>query len=103
MASATVAMAVERSREASPIPAEAWAEALTLRCQLTVDMPMPGFKVADVLRLRREAVIDAHWRVGTDVPLRLNGRLVARGEFEVAGNHLALRLTELAGGGRERP
>ncbi len=75
---------------------DAWRHVLCLPCQLTVDLPMPGFTVADVVRLRRSSVINSHWRAGEDVPLRLNGELIARGEFEVVGNHLAVRLTELA-------
>jgi len=74
----------------------AWTQALALTCELTVDMPLPGFRVADMLQLQRHAVIHSHWRLGTDVPLRVNGRLIAHGEFEVVGNHLAIRLTELA-------
>jgi len=74
---------------------DAWAQVLPLPCRLTVDVPLPGFTVADVLRLQRSSVINSHWRVGTDIPLRLNGELIARGEFEVVGNHLAVRLTEL--------
>jgi flagellar motor switch/type III secretory pathway protein FliN len=91
---ATVPKLADEQKEA-PVEAEAWLQALTLRCDLTVDMPLPGFKVADVLRLRKSAVINSRWRVGSDVPLRVNGRLIARGEFEVVDNHLAVRLTEL--------
>lgn len=75
---------------------EAWEQTLALACQLTVDMPLPGFKVADMLRLQPESVINAHWPVGADVALHVNGRLIARGEFEVVGNHLAIRITDLA-------
>jgi flagellar motor switch/type III secretory pathway protein FliN len=75
---------------------EVWAHALELPCQFSVDLPLPGVRVADVLRLKRQSVIGSHWRVGTDVPLRVNGELIARGEFEVVGDHLAVRLTELA-------
>jgi flagellar motor switch/type III secretory pathway protein FliN len=74
---------------------DAWAQALPLPCRLTVDVPLPGFTVADALRLRRSSVINSHWRVGRDIRLRLNGELIARAEFEVVGNHLAVRLTEL--------
>ena len=74
---------------------DVWAHVLLLPCRLTVDLRMPGFTVADAVRLRRSAVINSRWRVGDDVPLRLNGELIARGEFEVVGNHLAVRLTEL--------
>ena len=74
---------------------EAWAQVLPLPCRLAVDVPLPGFTVADAVRLRRGSVINSRWRVGTDIPLRLNGELIARGEFEVVGNHLAVRITEL--------
>jgi flagellar motor switch/type III secretory pathway protein FliN len=74
---------------------DAWAQVLPLPCRLAVDVPLPGFTVADALRLRPGSVINSRWQVGTDVPLRLNGELIAHGEFEVVGNHLALRLTEL--------
>jgi flagellar motor switch/type III secretory pathway protein FliN len=72
-----------------------WARVLPLPCRLTVEVPLPGFTVGDALHLRPTSVISSHWRVGNDVPLRLNGELIARGEFEVVGNHLAVRLTEL--------
>jgi flagellar motor switch/type III secretory pathway protein FliN len=73
-----------------------WAHVLKLPCGLSVDLPLPGFKVGDLLRLQRQSVIDSHWHVGADVPLRLNGELIAHGEFEVVGNRLAVRITELA-------
>ena len=67
-----------------------------LACELTVDVPFPGFRVADVLGMGRHAVLNSRWRVGNDVPLRINGELIAFGEFEVVGDRLAVRLTELA-------
>jgi len=73
-----------------------WVPVLRLPCELIVDLPLPGFTVADFLQLRTGSVINAHWRLGLDVPLRLNGMLIAAGEFEVVGNGLAVRLTELA-------
>jgi flagellar motor switch/type III secretory pathway protein FliN len=74
---------------------ESWAHALLLLCKLSVDLPLEGFTVSDVLRLQQGAVIPAQSRVGADVPLRVNGTLLAYGEFEVAGEQLAIRLTEL--------
>jgi len=76
-------------------PSPAWAQALLLPCRLTVDLPLPGFKVADVLRLQRNTIINSHWRLGTDAPLLVNGKPVASGEFEAVGDHLAIRVTEL--------
>jgi len=81
---------------AQEAPTETWAHVLSLNCDLTVDLPLPGFKLADLLQLEKRTVIDSHWRAGEDVPLRVNGELIAWGEFEVASNQLAVRITELA-------
>jgi flagellar motor switch/type III secretory pathway protein FliN len=74
---------------------ERWVPVLGLPCHLAVELPLPDFKVSDFLKLRRAAVIDARWQLGRDVPLRLNGTLIGWVEFEVSGNQLAVRLTEL--------
>jgi len=73
-----------------------WKPVLDLPCQLTVDLPLPNFKVADFLKLQRGSVMATGWRVTHDVPLRVNGTLIGWGEFEGAGNRLAVRVTELA-------
>jgi len=73
-----------------------WRPVLGMPCELTVDLALPDFTVADFLKLRPASVIAAHWRLAQDVPLRLNGRLIGWVEFEVSGINLAVRLTELA-------
>jgi flagellar motor switch/type III secretory pathway protein FliN len=73
-----------------------WLPALDLPCQLTVDLPLPGFTLADFLKLQVGSVVATGWRSTQDVPLRINGTLIAWGEFEGAGHRLAVRLTELA-------
>jgi flagellar motor switch protein FliN len=73
-----------------------WAHVRDLPCKLTVDLPLPAFRVMDLLALEPGSVIDTHWPVGNDVPLRVNGELLAWCEFEVVENRLAVRLTELA-------
>lgn len=73
-----------------------WRPALQLPCLLTVELPLPGFKVSDFLKLQAGVVISSGWRLSRDVPLRVNGTLIGWGEFEGAGKRLALRLTELA-------
>ena len=72
-----------------------WRRVLGLPCKLTVDLAMPDFKVADLLQLRVGSVINAHWGLGRDVPLRLNGTLLGWSEFEMVGDKLAVRVTEL--------
>lgn len=73
-----------------------WSHLDDLGCDLTVDVPLPEFRVADWLALCPRSVIDTRWRVGTDVPLRVNGELLGWCEFEIVENRLAIRLTELA-------
>jgi flagellar motor switch/type III secretory pathway protein FliN len=77
-------------------PEEKWKPLLALQCDFTVDLPMPDFKIGDLLKLRRGSVINAHFRLGRDVPLCLNGALLGWIEFELVGEQLAVRLTELA-------
>lgn len=77
-------------------PSDKWMAVKDLACYLTVDLPLPGFRVADLMELGARTVIDTHWPVGNDVPLRMNGELLAWCEFEVVENRLAVRLTELA-------
>jgi flagellar motor switch/type III secretory pathway protein FliN len=73
-----------------------WTPVLGLPCEMIVDLPLPGVKISDLLKLRVGSVINAHWRLGRDVPMQLNGWLIGWSEFEVVGDHLAVRLTELA-------
>jgi len=73
-----------------------WRPVLGLPCQLTVELPLPNFKVADFLGLRPGSVLSTGWRLAHDVPLHINGTLIGWAEFEGAGSRLAVRLTELA-------
>jgi flagellar motor switch/type III secretory pathway protein FliN len=90
------AAAVAAKSVAETAPADAWAYVMDLPCQATVDLPLPGFTVGTLARLEQDMVIDSHWNVSEDVPLRANGELIAWSEFEVVGNKLAVRVTELA-------
>jgi flagellar motor switch protein FliN/FliY len=87
---------MEQPNEPNAPPSVDWSHVQELRCELTVDLPLPEFRVADWLELRPRTVIDTRWRVGNDVPLRVNGELLGWCEFEVVEGRLAIRLTELA-------
>lgn len=76
--------------------AEPWARVEGLPCLLTVEIPVPGFTVRDLVQLSQGRVIATRWLVGEDAPMLVNGRLIAWCEFEVVQGHLAIRLTELA-------
>jgi flagellar motor switch protein FliN/FliY len=73
-----------------------WAAFQLLSCQLSLEIPIPGFTVAALLRLSPNDVVNTHWLQGSDVPLRVNGRLIGWTEFEVIDDHLAARLTQIA-------
>ena len=77
-------------------PADVFEPVRDLVCDLRVELSIPGFCVCDLVQLRKELVIDTRWRLGRDVPVLVNGQLVAWSEFEVAAGRLAVRLTELA-------
>jgi len=72
-----------------------WKPVLDLPCELSIELPLPGFLIADLLKLRGGSVVDTRWGVGEDVPLRINGTLIGWSEFEVVQDRLAVRLTEL--------
>ena len=98
-ASAGTLTAAHPNAQAGPERAEQdarWAPVLGLPCELLVDLAVPGFKIADLLQLHAGSLVNAHWRVGHDIPLRLNGTLIGWSDLEVMGNRLAVRLTELA-------
>jgi len=73
-----------------------WQPVLGLPCRLTVDILLPGLKVADFLHLSPGSVVSTHWGIARDVPLHINGILIGWGELEGAGSRLAVRITELA-------
>jgi flagellar motor switch protein FliN/FliY len=73
-----------------------WRAFQLLPCQLSLGIPVPGFTVSTLLRLAPDHVINTHWLQGSDVPLRVNGKLIGWTEFEVIDDHLAARLTQIA-------
>lgn len=73
-----------------------WGPMLDLVCELTLELPIPQFTVADLLRLEKGTILDTKWTQGEDVPLRINGELTAWAEFEVVEGKLAIRITEWA-------
>lgn len=67
-----------------------------LRCQTTVEIPAAKFTVGNLLNLRPGSVVQTATRVANDVPIRINKTLLGWGRFEVVGDRLAVRITELA-------
>ncbi len=81
---------------ASAAPADLAEKFGWLPCQLSLEIPIINFTVGDLLRLQKDSIVETACLSTSDIPLRANGLLIAWTEFEVIGNRLALRITELA-------
>ena len=80
----------------SALPQEdPWAAVSGLRCQLSVGLPVPRFRVADLLTLDVETVIDSGANCAGLVPVWVNGVRIGMAEFDVLGARLAVRIKEL--------
>jgi flagellar motor switch protein FliN/FliY len=74
-----------------------WELLSQLPLRINVGVPMPQFKVRDLLALRVGRTVSSAWKVSEDVPLRVNGVEFGWGEFEVAEHQrMALRLTRIS-------
>jgi flagellar motor switch/type III secretory pathway protein FliN len=78
------------------IPDDVWEEVGWLPCLLSVDLPLRKFTVRDLLQLEKGTVVESRNPSGSDVPVIVNTQLIGWAEFEVVGQRLAVRLTELA-------
>ena len=67
-----------------------------LPCTLALDLPVVNFTVGDLLSLTIGSIVETAYHQSSDLPLRVNGQLVGWTEFEVVGERLAVRLTDLS-------
>jgi flagellar motor switch/type III secretory pathway protein FliN len=67
-----------------------------LPCTLALDLPVVNFTVGDLLNLTNGSIVETAYHQSSDLPLRVNGQLVGWTEFEVVGERLAVRLTDLS-------
>ena len=67
-----------------------------LPCSITLDIPITGFSVRELLSLKAGDVVETAIAQTLDLPLRCNGEVIGFAEFDVIGTNLAVRLTELA-------
>jgi flagellar motor switch protein FliN/FliY len=72
-----------------------WALLAQLPLKIDIAVPMPGFKVRDLLALRGGQTVATLWKVSEDVPVRIGGVEFGWGEFEVVEQRMAVRLTRL--------
>lgn len=81
----------------APPEDDEWGELVHLPCTLTLDLPVPDIRVRDLIELDVDSVLNTKWVQSKDVPVRVNRRFIGWAEFEVVGDRLAVRITELAG------
>jgi len=67
-----------------------------LPCTLALDIPVIRFTVRDLLGLAKGFIVETAYHQSSDLPLKVNGQLVGWTEFEVVGERLAVRLTDLS-------
>jgi flagellar motor switch/type III secretory pathway protein FliN len=67
-----------------------------LPCSLTLEVPVVHFTIADLLALQVGSIAETACHHTSDLPLRVNQLLIGWTEFDVVGDRLALRITEMA-------
>jgi flagellar motor switch/type III secretory pathway protein FliN len=81
----------EKSSERDPGEPLPW-----LPCTLALEIPVIKFTVGALLNLAKGSIVETAYHQSSDLPLSVNGQLVGWTEFEVVGDRLAVRLTELS-------
>jgi flagellar motor switch protein FliN/FliY len=64
---------------------------------LSVELGQTQLEVREVLALGAGSVIELNKLQEEPVDIRINGRLIARGEIVLVKNNLAVKITELSG------
>jgi flagellar motor switch/type III secretory pathway protein FliN len=86
----------EPRRDDTAIVQKRWEAAARLQCTLSIELAAPGITVGDLLDLKAGSVIKSQHLQSSSVPVRVNGVTIARGDFEVIGEHLAVRIAEIS-------
>lgn len=73
-----------------------WTLLSRLPMKLTSVIPLPGFRVRDLLDLRPGQMLTSEWLSTDDVPLKIGAVQLSWTEFEVVEQRMAIRLTRLA-------
>lgn len=77
-------------------PSDPWGALANIPCQLSLELDIPSLHVSDLMKLSSGSVLSSGWRTNRDLPLRVNGRLLAWVEFEGAEERMSVRVTEFA-------
>lgn len=66
-----------------------------LPCTLALEVPLVNFTVEHLLKLQAGSLVHTDCHQSSDLPLNVNNILMAWTEFEVVGERLAARITDL--------
>jgi flagellar motor switch protein FliN/FliY len=73
-----------------------WPLLQRLPMRLTAAVPLPGFRVRDLLGLKAGSIVESAWHSADDVPLKVGAVQLSWSEFEVVEQRMAIRITRLA-------
>jgi flagellar motor switch protein FliM len=73
----------------------AWPVLSQLPVTLTVRISLKRLRVRDLLRLEKGQVLESAWSQTSDVPVAAGEVRLCWGEFEVSGQQIGVRLTQL--------
>ena len=63
---------------------------------LSAAIPLPGFRVRDLIGLKPGQILSSKWLCIDDVPLKIGSVQLSWSEFEVVEQRMSVRLTRLA-------
>ena len=66
-----------------------------LPCTVALEVPLVNFTVGHLLNLQAGSLVHTGYHQSSDLPLNVNNNLMAWTEFEVVGDRLAARITDL--------
>ena len=72
------------------------ARAYDIPCTMVLEVAVLDFNVGALMHLEPGTIIRTSAQHNEDLALKVNGQLVGVGEFDVIGDHLAVRLTGMA-------
>ena len=67
-----------------------------LPCKISLEIPVAGFKVSDLFTFEKGSIVETAYHHTSDIPIRVNQLLLGWTEFDVIGDRLAVRITDLA-------
>ena len=80
---------------AGTLPAGDLARVLDVKVEVTVELGRRRMSISDVLHLAPNAVLEFFKKSDDPLDIRVNGRLVARGEAVVMGDRYGVRVSEV--------